>query len=430
MKQKKQRPAAGKPAGKSEKPPRSAGKIKQETPAARWVNQTLLRAIHDRASDIHIEPGRKGLTVRLRVDGILHPIPVQDKSPWHPIPVLDKSLETAVIARIKAMSRMNVAEERLPQDGRYGAIVDGREVDFRVSSFPSSYGESIAIRLLDRAGLRPLDQVGFQPGVMTRVRAMMARPHGVILVAGPSGSGKTTVLYGIVSKLGSAGKKIVSIEDPIEYDLDDVSQSQVNRRVGYDYMTGMRYALRHDPDVIMLGGLGDAETAQAALQAALTGQLVLSTIHANDAPETITRLLGMGVEPFLVATGLEGIIAMRLVRLICPACKYSYRPGVKASRMLGLKPGQKLYKGRGCAQCNNTGYKGRIGIYEVLPMTDEIRDLVVTRPSPSAVRRLADKAGVATLWEDGLEKVKAGITSIDEVMRETARLPAGNRPRP
>lgn len=419
MKQKKQSPSTGKPAGKSERPPRKAEKVKQPAPATtaeRWVYQTIIQATRERADAVHLAPGRDGLTVQSRVDGILRPIPAPDKS-----------LQPGVISRIKTMSRMNVAEERLPQDGRYGAVIDGREVDFRVSSFPSSYGESLVMRLLDRTGLRPLDQVGFRPGAMTKVRAMMARPHGLILVAGPTGCGKSTVLYGMVSKLSNEEKKTVSIEDPIEYDLDHVVQSQVNRRTGYDYALGLRYALRHDPDVIMLGGIGDAETAQAALQAALTGQLVLSTIHANDAPETITRLVEMGVEPFLVATGLEGIIAMRLVRLICPSCKYSYEPGVEAGRVLGLKPGQKVFKGRGCAQCNNTGYKGRIGIFEVLPMNDEIRDLVVTRPHPNAVRDLARKAGVATLLEDGLEKVKAGSTTIDEVTRVTARPSTGNR---
>ena len=419
MRQKKQSPSTGKPAGKSERPPRKAEKVKQPAPATtaeRWVYQTIIQAARERADAVHIEPGRDGLTVQFRVDGILRPIPAPDKS-----------LRPGVISRIKTMSRMNVAEERLPQDGRYGAVIDGREVDFRTSSFPTSYGESLVMRLLDRAGVRPLDQVGFQPGVMAKVRAMMTKPHGVILVAGPTGSGKTTVLYGLVSELSAARKKILSIEDPIEYDLDHVSQSNVDRRIGYDYMTGLRSALRHDPDVIMLGGIEDAETAQAALQSALTGQLVLSTIYAGDAPETITRVVEMGVEPFLVATGLEGVIAVQLVRLICTACKYSYEPGVEASRVLGLKPGQKVFKGRGCAQCNNTGYKGRIGIFEVLPMNDEIRDLVVTRPHPNAVRELARKAGAATLLEDGLEKVKAGTTTIDEVMRVTARPSTGNR---
>jgi type II secretory ATPase GspE/PulE/Tfp pilus assembly ATPase PilB-like protein len=420
MKQKKQSPRAGKPARTSAKPTRNVGKTGKPAPvtsAERWVNLTIIQAVRERADAVHIEPGCDGLTVRFRVDGTLRPIPAPEKS-----------LQPGVISRIKTMSRMNVAEERLPQDGRYGAVIDGREVDFRVSSFPSVYGESVVMRLLDRTGLRPIDRVGFLPGVMTKVRAMMAKPRGVILVAGPTGSGKTTVLYGIVSELSTGEKKIISIEDPVEYTLDGVTQSQVNPHAGYNYSNGLRSVLHHDPDVIMLGGIGDAETAQTALQAALTGQLVLSTIHANDAPETITRLVEMGVEPFLVATGLEGIIAMRLVRLICPACKYSYLPGVEASRVLGLKPGQKVFKGRGCAQCNNTGYKGRIGIFEVLPMTDEIRDLVVTRPHPSAVRDLARKAGVATLLEDGLEKVKAGTTTIDEVMRVTARPSTGDQP--
>jgi type IV pilus assembly protein PilB len=412
MSRKKKSPSAGKPAETPKKASPSSSKAKPaeaRTPAEHWVYQTIIQAARERAGAIHIEPTHEGLTVRLRVDGRLRPIPAPDKD-----------LHSGVMAKIKMMSRMNVAEERLPQDGRYGAVIDGRDVDFRVSSFPTSYGESIAIRPLDRARLLPLDRAGLAPKVLAKVRELMTKPSGMILVAGPTGSGKTTVLYGIVRELSTGEKKIVTIEDPIEYDLDHVSQSQVNRRAGYDYMTGLRSVLHHDPDAIMLGGIGDAEVAQAALQAALTGRLVLGTFHANTAPGVITRLIEMGVEPFLVATGLEGIIAQRLVRLICPACKYGYKPGVQASRVLGLKSGQKLYKGRGCPQCNGTGYKGRIGMFEVLPMTDEIRDLVVTRPSWNAVHRLARKAGMTTLLEDGIEKVKAGITSIDEVLRETA----------
>jgi len=413
MRQKKQSTGIGKPAGKSEKPPRNAGKLRKPAPpisAERWVNQTIIQAVRERADAVHIEPRDKGLTVRLRVNGALRTIPAPEMS-----------LQPGVIARIKTMSKMNVAEERIPQDGRIGVVVDGGENDFRVSSFPIVWGESVVMRRFDRTGIVPIDRVGFLPAVMTKVRAMTAKPRGVILVAGPTGSGKTTVLYGIVNELSAGERKIITIEDPIEYLLDRVTQSQVNIRAGYNYLTSLRSVLRQDPDVIMLNELYDAETAQVAFQAALTGQLVLSTIHANEASEAINRLLEMGIEPFLVATGLEGVIAMRLVRLICPSCKYSYRLGAKASRVLGLKPGQKLYKGRGCPQCNNTGYKGRIGIYEVMPITDEIRDLVVTRPHPGAVRKLARKAGVTTLLEDGLEKVKAGTTTIDEVIREAAR---------
>jgi type II secretory ATPase GspE/PulE/Tfp pilus assembly ATPase PilB-like protein len=416
----KQTASARKPAGKTGEPARSHGKTKRPAlpgSAEHWVNQLIVQAVRERADAVHIEPGDKGLTVRIRVSGVLRTVPAPEMN-----------LQPGVIPRLKTMSKMNVAEERIPQDGRIGVVVDGGENDLRVSCFPTVWGESLVMRRFDRSGRMPIDRVGLLPGAMTKVRAMMAKPRGVILVAGPTGSGKTTVLYGILNELSTAEKKIITIEDPIEYILDRVTQSQINPRTGYNYSNGLRSILRQDPDVIMLNELYDADTAQVALQAALTGQLVLSTIHANDASEAVTRLVEMGVEPFLVATGLEGIIAMRLVRLICPACKYSYRPGVKASRMLGLKPGQKLYKGRGCAQCNNTGYKGRIGIYEVLPMNDGIRDLVVTRPHPGALRKLARKAGVATLRDDGLEKVKTGTTTIDEVMRETARLPTGNRP--
>jgi general secretion pathway protein E len=420
MKQKKQRPRAGKPAGKSERPPRNAEKGEKPAPAMtaeRWVNQLLIRAIIERASDIHIEPTREGLTVRFRTDGVLHTVVAQQKD-----------LASEILSRIKVMSRINVDEKQVPQDGRYGAIIDGREIDFRTSTFPTTYGEAAVIRVLDRIRLMPMDQLGFSPPALNRTRDLMAKPHGVVLVTGPAGSGRSNTLYAILNGLSSEKLNTITIEDPVEYDLDRVRQTQINPRVGYTYPVGLGKVLRQDPDVIMLGEVRDAEVAGAAIRAALTGRLVFSTMHADDAPETVTRLVEMGVDPFLVATGLEGVIAQRLVCKICPACKQSYEPGVEVSRLLGLKPGQKVFKGRGCEQCINTGYKGRIGIFEVLPMTDEIRDLVVTRPHPSAVRDLARKAGVATLLEDGLEKVKDGTTTIDEIIRETAQPSTGNRP--
>jgi type II secretory ATPase GspE/PulE/Tfp pilus assembly ATPase PilB-like protein len=421
MKQKKPSPAAGKPAGKSEKPPRNAGTVKEPASAPlaeRWVNQLIIRAIRERASDIHIEPTRGGLAVRFRIDGVLHKV------------VTQKALESAIVARIKTMSRMNLAEQRVPQDGRYGAIIDGREVDFRVSTFPATYGEAVVMRILDRIRLKPLDQLGFSPPVLKRVRDMLAKPNGVVLVTGPARSGKTTALYAILNELSRDELNIVTIEDPVEFDLDGVRQSQVNPRAGYTYPTGLAMVLRQDPDVIGLGGIRDAEIAAAAMRAALTGRRVFSTMHADDASETVTRLLEMGVEPFLVAKGLKGVIAQRLVRTICPACKTSYPADAKTCRMLGgapsigiyLKPGEKLFKGRGCAQCNNTGFQGQIGIFEVLPMTDELHDLVPTRPPWSAVNKLVRQAGVKTLVDDGIEKVKSGVTTIDEVLRATRKL--------
>jgi type II secretory ATPase GspE/PulE/Tfp pilus assembly ATPase PilB-like protein len=402
---------AAKPAGKSEEPPRNGEEVKQpapETTAARWVNQLILRAIRDRASDIHIEPTREGLLVRFRIDGVLHTVVGRQKN-----------MESAIVSRIKAMSRIG-ADDVAP-DGRYGAIIDGREIDFRVSIFPTTYGEAIVMRILDRIRLLPMDQLGFSPAALKRTSDLIARPHGVVLVTGPGGSGKTSTLYAMLNALSDEKRNIVTVEDPVEFDLDRVRQTQVNPRAGYTYPVALGKVLRQDPDVIMLGGLRDAEVAGAAIRAALTGRMVFSTMHADDAPETVTRLVEMGVEPFLVAKGLEGVIAQRLVRTICPACKQSYEPDAWERAVLELKPGQKLYKGRGCTECNGTGYKGRTGIFEVLPITDEIRNLAATRPHAKAVRDVAGKAGVATLVEDGLEKVRAGVTTFDEVTRVTGK---------
>jgi type II secretory ATPase GspE/PulE/Tfp pilus assembly ATPase PilB-like protein len=391
--------------------PKKLEEAASEAPVVRWVNQLIIRAIRDRASDIHIEPTREGLTVRFRIDGILHPV----VSP-------QKALQLAVVSRIKIMSRMNIAEKRVPQDGRYGAIIDGREVDFRVSTFPTTYGETVVMRILDRIRLMSMDQLGFSPPILKRMRDMIAKPHGVLLVTGPTGSGKTTTLYAILNEMRGGELNIITIEDPVEYDLDRISQSQVNLRAGYTYLSGLRSILRQDPDVIMIGEIRDAETAGVAIRAALTGQLVFSTIHTNDAPGTVTRLIDMGVEPFLVASAIEGIVAQRLVRIICPKCKYSYDAGPKVLDMLELPAGTKLAKGRGCERCRNTGYTGRIGIFECLKMDDRIRELVVTRPPSSSVRMLAREGGMSTLWEDGVDKIRQGITTAEEVMGEADKV--------
>jgi type II secretory ATPase GspE/PulE/Tfp pilus assembly ATPase PilB-like protein len=412
VKQKKQSPRTAKPAGKSEVPPTDDQEVKQpapELPAVRWVNQLLIRAVRERASDIHVEQTREGLSARYRIDGVLHAVVAPQKVP-----------ASEILSRIKAMARISAGESA--QDGRYGALVDEREIDFRVSIFPTTYGESVVMRLLDRGRLLPLDQLGFSPAALKRTRDLIARPHGVVLVTGPGGSGRSSTLYAMLNALSDEKRNIVTIEDPVEFDLDGVRQTQVNPRAGYTYPVGLGKVLRQDPDVIMLGGLRDAEVAGAAMGAALTGRLLFSTMHADDAPETVSRLVEMGVEPFLVAKGLGGVIAQRLVRTICPACKHSYEPDGGEKAVLGLKPGQKLYKGRGCTECYGTGYKGRTGIFEVLPITDDIRNLVATRPHAKAVRDLAYKPGVATMVENGLEKVKAGVTTIDEVARVTGKL--------
>jgi type II secretory ATPase GspE/PulE/Tfp pilus assembly ATPase PilB-like protein len=390
--------------------PRKIEELASEAPVVRWVNQMIIRAVRERASDIHIEPTREGLTVRYRIDGILHPI-VSPK----------KALQLAVVSRIKIMSRMNIAEKRIPQDGRYGALVDGREIDFRVSTFPTTYGETVVMRILDRMRLLSLDELGLMGESAALVREMIAKPHGVILITGPTGSGKSTTVYAILGEIRSGDKNIITIEDPVEYDMDKICQSQVNEKAGYTYLVGLRHILRQDPDVIMIGEIRDGETAMVAIRSALTGQLVFSTIHTNDAPGTITRLVDMGIEPFLVASAMEGTVAQRLVRQICPKCKEDYDPPAHLLEELGLPPGTKFYRGKGCDRCRNTGYKGRIGIFEVMKINDRLRELIVTRPPTSAVRMLAREFGMKTLWEDGIAKVVAGTTTIEEVMDEAEK---------
>lgn len=375
------------------------------TNADDWVNQMLILATRERADTIHVEQGVEGLTVRFRIDGTLRPV----RAP-------EQALQEAVITRLKKMSRMKTEDDQLPKDGRFGAIIDGREIDFRVSSLPTAYGESLTLRVLDRATLIPIDQLGFSPADLTRVREMLGKPRGLILVAGPAGSGKTTTLYALLSYIAKSDKKVVSLEDPIEFVLPNVTQSEIDPRSGYDYPTALRLAARQDPDVVMVGELGDADTAQAALVTVLGGNLVLGSIPANDAAEAIGRLLGMGIDPLLVATGLEGVIGQRLVRQVCPACKQSVAPTKTQSMWLGLKPGQKLAKGRGCKECKGTGYRGHVGVFAVLPMTEELRDLVLARPQLSDLRRSFGQIEAGALNKDGMEKVKAGLITVEELM--------------
>jgi len=417
VKEKKQSRRASRPAAKTAAAQPKTEASTKPAPgktADSWVKSMIMDAARQRADAVHIEQQREGLSVRFRVDGALRPYAGPEVS-----------LEESVLSQLKKMARMKTGEGRLPQDGRMGAIVDSREIDFRVHSLPTSYGESLALKLLDRATLIPLDRLGLQPAALVSVREMLAKPRGLILVAGPAYSGKTTTLYAILSEMAKGDKKVISVEYPIEFDLPNVVQSQIDPRSGYDYPTALRLVRsRQDPDMVMVGGLGDADTARAALETVLGGHLVLSSIHANDAAETITRLLGMGVDPYMLGAGLEGIVEQRVLRRICPTCRQKVMPNATEREWLGLKPGQKIAKGRGCPECKGTGYKGRVGIFAVLPATEELRDLLSTRPQPNAVRQFYRKAQRVALMPDGMAKIKAGLTTFDEVMRMGGYMPA------
>jgi type II secretory ATPase GspE/PulE/Tfp pilus assembly ATPase PilB-like protein len=380
-------------------------------PVVRWVNRLLIKAVRERASDIHVEPKRNGSQIRFRIDGELQPVVEQDKHFHLPI-----------VSRLKIMARMNIAEKRLPQDGRYGAIIDKREIDFRVSTFPTNYGEAVVLRLLDRARILSLNELGVTSTRLDTLREIINVPVGMILITGPTGSGKTTTLYAIIKEIKIKQKNIITIEDPIEYDIDGVRQSQVNLRAGFTFITGLNNILRQDPDVIMIGEIRNVETAQIAIRASLTGQLVFSTLHTRDAPSTVTRLIDMGVEPYLLTSTLQGAVAQRLVRKICPKCKKKYDPPAKDIKSLELPSDLEFYKGEGCSYCNGTGYHGRIGIFEILPINDEIRNMIKDKAQTSEIREMAIKQfGMKTLWEDGIDKLKKGITTVEEVIRETRR---------
>jgi len=412
VKEKKQNRRAAKPAEAPHKTEEATKPAPGKT-AEKWITTMIQDAVRQRSDAVHIEQQHEGLTVRFRVDGTLRPYAGPETS-----------LEDSVLSQLKKMSRMKTGDERVPRDGRFGAIVDSREVDFRVHSLPTSYGESLALRLLDRATLVPMTKLGLQPDALAKVREMMGKPRGLILVAGPAVSGKTTTLYAMLSEIAKGDKKVVSLEYPIEFDMPNVIQSQIDPRSGYDYPTALRVVTRQDPDVVMVGGLGDADTARAALETVLGGHVVLSSIHASDAAEAITRLLGMGVDPYLLGAGLEGIIEQRVLRRVCPSCKQMVTPSATEREWLGMKPGQKIVKGSGCPECKGSGYKGRVGVFAVLPVTEELRDLLPARPQPNALRQFYRKAQRVALIPDGMAKVKAGLTTFDEVIRMGGYMPS------
>ena len=384
----------------------------EEAPIIKLVNLIIMQNLRDGASDIHLEPENDFLRVSSRIDGVMHDalrVP--------------KNLQAAVLSRIKIMSEMNIAVKRIPQDGRFQINLEGSQIDVRVSSFPTVYGENIVLRLLDTGSiLLGLEQLGLTPENLEEFRSLIAKPHGIILVTGPTGSGKTTTLYAALNTINTSEKNIITLEDPVEYQLKGVRQSQVNPKVGMTFANGLRSILRQDPDIVMVGEIRDKETAEIAIQAALTGHLVFSTLHTNDAPGALTRLIDMGVEPFLISSAVIGILAQRLVRTICTSCKQESKPPSKFLHDLGIhekKNGGALWKGEGCNMCKHTGYRGRIGIFELMVMTDRLKELVLTRTSSSVIRKAAQEEGMKTLKEDGILKAVNGVTTIDEVMRVT-----------
>jgi len=385
--------------------------IVEEPVVIKLVNLIVMKAIKEGASDIHIEPEEESLKTRLRVDGMLHEI----SSP-------PKHLQSAIISRIKIMANLDIAERRIPQDGRFSLKMEGKEVDVRVSCIPTIYGENVVLRLLDAASaVLSLEQLGFSKGMLEKFNKLISRPHGIILVTGPTGSGKTTTLYASLDKINTVEKNIITIEDPVEYKLAGIRQMQVEAKVDLTFANGLRSILRQDPNIIMVGEIRDLETAEIAIQAALTGHLVFSTLHTNDAPGAITRLIDMGLEPFLASSSVIGVLAQRLVRKICPACKEKHAPTKEALEDIGLSGDEKInfYSGKGCPKCMNTGYKGRIGIYELMIPDEKIHNAIVAKAPTEEIRKLARAAGMITLMEDGIEKIREGVTSVEEVLRVT-----------
>jgi general secretion pathway protein E/type IV pilus assembly protein PilB len=378
-----------------------------------FVNQILVEAIERRATDVHFEPFEGKLVVRYRVDGVL-----QEAT----LPAEVRRFQAAIVSRLKIISQLDIAEKRLPQDGRIKLMVAGREVDVRVSVIPMLYGEAVVLRLLDRSStLVGLEGLGMAGNDLTRYHQVLGVPHGIVLVTGPTGSGKTTTLYASLAEINDVERKIITIEDPIEYHLEGVNQIQVATKTGLTFAKGLRAILRHDPDVVLIGEIRDRETADIAVQASLTGHLVFSTLHTNDAPGAITRLIDMGVEPFLVASSLEMVVAQRLVRLICQACKEAI-PIHDAKRIrseYGSDLPDALYHGRGCSKCSGTGYRGRKGIFELMPMSDELRHHVTENASAQVIRRTAIEQGMSSLRQDGWRLIQLGMTTVEEVLRVT-----------
>ena len=374
------------------------------------IDNFLLKAAKLGASDIHIEPGKDSTTVRFRIDGLLNKYTE-----------LDSSLHPSAISRIKVMSDMDISEQRLPQDGRVRVRVSGNEIDLRISTIPTLHGEKACVRLLPRDSIRlKLEELGMTAEQLAAYSSIISKSSGIIIVTGPTGCGKTTTLYSTLNRISSPGNNIVTIEDPVEYEIGGVNQIQVNVKSGLTFARGLRSILRQDPDIIMVGEIRDTETAEIAVHAALTGHLVFSTLHTNDAASAMTRLSDMGVEPFLISSSIIGVLAQRLLRMICPDCKETYKPSKEALESLGLTlQDGPFYKGRGCPKCQDVGYKGRVGIFELITVNEELRKKILGNTSSEELKRVATEAGTIPLKEEGIARAKEGVTTVEEVLRVT-----------
>jgi type IV pilus assembly protein PilB len=395
----------------------SLTRLSEDAPVVRLVNVLLVDALRRGASDIHVEPYEKEMRIRFRIDGVLYDV-------MHP----PMKMRDALISRIKIMSKLDISEKRLPQDGRIKIRVKvesrSRELDFRVSTLPTLFGEKVVLRLLDKEKLMlDMTNLGFEPESLVKFQRNISKPYGMVLVTGPTGSGKTNTLYSALQSLNTVDTNIMTAEDPVEFNLPGINQVQMKEQIGLNFAAALRSFLRQDPNIVLVGEIRDFETAEIAIKAALTGHLVLSTLHTNDAPSTISRLMNMGIEPFLVATSVNLIQAQRLIRRVCKDCKKENPTPAEALVEIGFSPEEagklKTYKGNGCPTCNDTGYKGRIGLYEVMEITDEIRELILIGASSLELRKKAIEDGMLTLRESGLQKIRNGVTTIEEVLRET-----------
>jgi type IV pilus assembly protein PilB len=387
----------------------------QEGPIVKMVNLLITQAIADRASDIHIEPMERDVRIRYRIDGVLQEVM---RSP--------KNIQSGLISRLKVMADINIAERRLPQDGRVSLTVGAKQVDLRLATLPTVFGEKVVIRVLDKSDvLLKLGELGFLDGSYAEYERAFTRPYGAVLVTGPTGSGKSTTLYATLNIINRPDKNIITVEDPVEYRLPGINQMQVHPRAGLTFASALRSILRADPDILLVGEVRDRDTALIAIEAALTGHLVLSSLHTNDAPSALPRLIEMGIEPYLVASAIECVVAQRLARRLCARCRQSYRPAKGELAEAGFPTEihsriKQLFQPAGCSSCSKTGFRGRVGLYEVMPMNEEIERLTVGRAPSDEIRRAARRAGMVTLREDGLSKAREGLTSVEEVLRVVA----------